>query len=198
MKFDFRKIDAFGQIFGKAKRRELEGAVRVNLVSIGKRVAVGAVAAGIAAAAKPDLLGTKPGLLSLTGIALTAMIPAGAASSGLFSSARPGSPSVTEALVQAAVNVAQAPADKRQAAADALAQATEAKIEAGVKDGLAKYGPVLVSLTAKEITSQFGPGELATSASPPPAPQSPAETPTGGQAAIAAPDAAIELVGGNQ
>ena len=197
-------IDLFGDLVGKARRRELEGRVKLNLTAIGKRLAVGAVAAGIAAAARPDLLGTKPGVLSLVGIGLTAMIPAGAAPSGLITPAQPGAPSATEGLVQAAVNVAMAPADKRQEAAAQAEALTEAKIQEGVKAGLAKYGPTLVSLATKEITSQFGPGDLAAPSSAAPAPevasdaQSSAETPTGSQTGITASDAAIRLVGGNQ
>lgn len=181
MSFNLFKTDFFGDLVGKARRRELEGSVRVNLASLGKRLAVGVVAAGIAAAAKPDLLGTKPGLLSLGGIALTAMIPAGATPAGLITPARLGSPSVTEALVQSLVNAAQAPADKRQAAVTAAEEETQAKITAGVQAGLEKYGPVLVSLAAQELnkSGQYLPSELAPAAKPQAAPAGSAGAQTG-------------------
>lgn len=189
-------IDIFGDLFGKARRRELEGQVKLNFSSLGKRLAVGAVAAGIAAAANPGLLGTKSGVLSLIGIGLTAMIPAGAASAGLVSPTQPGSPSVTEALVQAAVNVASAPADKRQAAATALETQTEAKIQAGVEAGLQKLAPVLLSQAVSVLnkTGQYSRGETGGSAVLQDAP----ETPVGDQTGIAASDAAIASTGGNQ
>ena len=138
-------IDFLGDILGKARRRKLEGAVAVNLGSIAKRVGLGAAVAGLAAAKNPDLLGTKSGLLTLAGIGLAAMIPAGAAPAGILTPAQPGSLSASEAAVQGAVTLITAPAASRQAAQAATNAAAEAKLQAAVSDGLRALAPVIVS-----------------------------------------------------
>ena len=214
MSFDF-----FGHLIGRARRRELEGRVKINITSIGKRLAVGAAAATLSAGAtlaaggNPASLITTNGLLHLVGVGVVAMIPAGAASAGILTPARPGGTSLAESLVQSAVSFAAAPAGKRQAqAAEAdlkLKTLIGSQVTATLHEAITDYAPTLAAMAAEKLlsrTGQFAPGELAAApdkpgelASAPETPGALAASPTPAAAsAAAATDDAIAATGGNQ
>lgn len=177
------RFDIFGGLVGKARRREIEGAVAVNLTPLAKRLGLGLAAAAAAAAVRPDLVTTRTGLATLGVTALAGMIPAGALPAGILTRSAPDRPSLVEGAARTAAAVLDAPAAQHQAA-----------IQAAVSEELRAYGPELISLAVQQINKTnmtgFRPDELGKKD----------DTPAKVSEALPSPQdaAAIAVTGGNQ
>lgn len=196
-------IDILGDLFGKARRRKLEAAAAQVLTGGQKPVAVdyGVLGTKFATAAtlyflngtlSHTLPATSGGILTGVSAALVAAGPSALQSSGLFNALSPYTVSAIKGLGRTASAVLSAPANAKKAA-------FQAAVADEVQNVLEKTGQFTAGTASGNLASPPVPGSGAGSVATP-APQSPAETPTGGQSALSAAgtDAAIALVGGNQ
>ena len=150
--------DLWGQMLGKARRRQLEGNLKVNALPIVQGLLGGGLTAGSVAALVPGLLASSHAVPALGAAFLGGLIPFGASQAkGIMTPAASGTQPLIPAIVQAVSILANKPKAAAQTKADNAAKAAQAQADANqlvAKEAAARNAEVILNAQQLAISQQ--------------------------------------------